>query len=128
MLYNCEKIVFHIYITYCCSELKVRVPLLQNMLKYSWQNIIGPNNQTCPEMMVNCVRLCVLRPGRNVRNKIICINNEGLSETSLTHIQCSIVPVHNTREVMSIRHYEHQSQYPELSKGFVYINQWKTKR
>ena len=27
MLYNCEKIVFHIYIAYCCSELKVRIPI-----------------------------------------------------------------------------------------------------
>ena len=25
--FNCEKIVFHIYIAYCCSELKVRIPL-----------------------------------------------------------------------------------------------------
>ena len=27
VLYNCERIVFHIYIAYWCSELKVRIPL-----------------------------------------------------------------------------------------------------
>jgi len=27
MLYNCEKIVIHIYIADCCSGLKVRIPL-----------------------------------------------------------------------------------------------------
>ena len=32
MLYSCEKIVLHFYIAYCCSELKVRIPLYVHSL------------------------------------------------------------------------------------------------
>ena len=43
MLKNCEKIVFHIYIAYCCPELKVRIPLyfkkFQMRDPFLWQRV-----------------------------------------------------------------------------------------
>ena len=42
MLYNCEKIVFHIYIAYSCSELKVKIPLNEfHCLKMLLEEIYG---------------------------------------------------------------------------------------
>ena len=60
MLYNCEKKVFHIYIAYCCSELKVRMPLQSSVSRKIVSGSAHP-----PIKVYSIVFLIGMQPNQN---------------------------------------------------------------